>query len=151
MLKGFFKATKQREDAVREHTLNELKSVERSLKESEKFLEVLNKDTEGPFTDFSPKIMNAAEINRREELIKERDRLKGEKIFLEKQIEGIDRYLGRLDIAEKVVDELIAFQTKYSVTYEDILISIMSAHDNLPEDPEKAKAILYELSKKISN
>lgn len=149
MISEFFSKAREKELARKIELQEELDFVVTHIRETEKFLEFLNKEDTAPFTDFSPKVMSQSDISHKEELLKELEIDKQNRFFLEEKIEEIDSFITEMDRVAKRADELVKKEDPKQLSVEKVKEEILKINNYLPQDPIRAKLELESLVNKI--
>lgn len=149
MVSEFFSKAREKELARKIELQEELEFVITHMRETEKFLELLDKEDTAPFTDFSPKVMSQSDMSHKEELQKEFSLDEQKKAFLESKIDEINSFISEMDRVAKRTDELIKKEDSKKPSEIDFKSEIIKINNYLPQDPIRAKLELEALVSKI--
>ena len=134
----------------------ELDFVGTKIRETEKFIHLLEKENEQPFSDFTPRTMNSKSQERLDELNKSLSDYIGQRDSITSSIEELDRWLVEI---ERSISEVrssgngVAVSPTKSTTsasVEELVKHLNEINRLLPLDPMRAKLELTKLISKIS-
>lgn len=136
----------------------ELDFVQTKIRETEKFIHLLEKENEQPFSDFSPHTMNSKTQSRLSELNQSLTDLKAQKEQLKNELDELEHLLSKVQSSiGEVKDTTVSSKTMTSTSENSTPpgLSELKKHLNevnqfLPLDPMRAKLELNKLISKIS-
>ena len=134
----------------------ELDFIGTKIRETEKFIHLLEKENEQPFSDFTPRTINSKSQERLDELHKSLSDLLSQRETITSNIDELDRWLGEIEQSITEVrsgskgTDTTAVSSTSSASVVELVKHLNEINKLLPIDPMRAKLELTKLISKIS-
>ena len=134
----------------------ELDFIGTKIRETEKFIHLLEKENEQPFSDFTPRTINSKSQERLDELHKSLSDLLSQRETITSNIDELDRWLGEIEQSITEVrsgskdKDTTAVSSTTSASVAELVKHLNEINKLLPIDPMRAKLELTKLISKIS-
>ncbi|MCR5639858.1 MAG: hypothetical protein K6G04_00745 [Lachnospiraceae bacterium] len=134
----------------------ELDFIATKIRETEKFIHLMEAETEQPFSDFSPRTINSKSQERLEELRQGLSDLTAQRNHIVSEIESLDAWLADIESSMAEVRSTSKGETPVvssipkSPGMEELIKQLTEVNRLLPLDPMRAKLELTKLISKIS-